>query len=81
MTVRTAAFTAALVFAASLAMASWTPASAITFSWGEHGNCVDQRTGKTVAATNCQGLATPKTAPTKPPVSGFQTGGSSSNQK
>ena len=58
MSVRTAALTAALVFAASLAMASWTPASAFINWTLKNGHCVNVKTGATVAMLHCQGSVT-----------------------
>ncbi len=62
MNLLTFALTAALLFAALIAEAPWTPASAVTFNpfVFKGSQCVNTKTGKAVAASNC------KTAHAKP---------------
>jgi hypothetical protein len=62
MNLRTFTLTAALLFAALIAGARWTPASAVTFNpfVFKGSQCVNTKTGKVVAASNC------KTAHAKP---------------
>jgi hypothetical protein len=58
MTIRTVALTATLLFAMLIAAASWTPASALSWNF-KGGQCVNTKTGKAGAASNCLHTSAP----------------------